>query len=101
MGYTVHTCTVCGHSYEDCFVQAKGHTYTQELLPATCTEHGFVRETCTTCGHSYISAVTEPLGHTPRAAQRPRGHLHPGGLHRRPDLYPVQPHPWSLEPASR
>ena len=61
----VHTCTVCGHSYEDCFVQAKGHTYTQELLPATCTEHGFVRETCTTCGHSYISAVTEPLGHTP------------------------------------
>ena len=63
MGYTNHTCTVCGHSYQDSFVKAKGHDYREEEIPATCTNYGFTQKTCATCGHSFLCSPTAPLGH--------------------------------------
>ena len=40
-GYTKHTCTLCGNSYNDTTVAATGHTTT----PATCVK----KETCSVC----------------------------------------------------
>lgn len=37
-GYTVYTCANCGDSYTDNFVAAKGHTFQDIIVPATCTQ---------------------------------------------------------------
>lgn len=41
-GYTVYTCANCGDSYTDDFVAAKGHTFQDITVPATCTHKGYV-----------------------------------------------------------
>ena len=74
-GYTTHTCSVCGDSYKDTYVDAKGHT---EVIDAavdpTCTDTGLTEgKHCSVCGtvtvaqtvvaalgHSYDSVVTAP-----------------------------------------
>lgn len=62
-GYTMHTCTVCGDSYNDGQVSASGHKYTEEVTRApTCTEDGMKTFTCGTCGDSYTKEVAA-LGH--------------------------------------
>ncbi|MBQ8603250.1 MAG: phosphodiester glycosidase family protein [Oscillospiraceae bacterium] len=82
-GYTTHTCTnvngdtVCGDTYTDTLVPAKGHTYgdwTVTTAP-TCTEEGEETRKCTrncnetnavetrpvdATGHNYDSVVTDP-----------------------------------------
>ena len=80
MGYTTHTCSVCGHSYKDSYVNAIDHSadipVEENRLDPTCTEEGSY-ETVTYCalcgmeltrqihsirplGHSYESVVTAP-----------------------------------------
>ena len=40
-GYTTHTCSRCGNSYKDTYVDAKGHTaVTDQAVAATCTQAG-------------------------------------------------------------
>ena len=50
-GYTAHTCTVCGYSYTDNYVEATGHSW----MAATCT----TPETCSVC----YATQGEALGH--------------------------------------
>lgn len=72
-GYTSYTCTVCGDSYVDGYVEATGHNYGNwfTVTSATCTEDGQERRDCANCehyetevipatGHNYESAVTAP-----------------------------------------
>ena len=64
-GYTTHTCTVCGDSYKDGYVSAKGHSYTHHAgVAPTCTEKGYVKHTCTVCGDSYKDGYVDAKGHS-------------------------------------
>ena len=47
-GYTTHTCSRCGDSYTNTYVDALGHSYPDEYTK-TETEHS---KTCTICGHT-------------------------------------------------
>lgn len=72
-GYTTRTCSLCGYSYKDSYVSAKGHSYgdwTQVKAP-DCTVAGQEQRTCKTCkgtekrdiapnGHSHEAVVTPP-----------------------------------------
>lgn len=51
-GYTTHTCTVCGDSYIDSYVDATGHSYGEwkEVKAPTTTETGLAERTCVNCG---------------------------------------------------
>ncbi len=89
-GYTTHVCTVCGDSYEDEHMNAKGHIpnvpasctqdsvcltcgilleekighqYKHTMLPPTCTESGYTLHVCDLCGDRYQDAETASLGH--------------------------------------
>ena len=56
-GYTTHTCSVCGDTYVDNYVDAKDHTYTSEETKApTCTEAGVKTFTCA-CGDTYTEEI--------------------------------------------
>src|SRR5699024_8172630 len=58
MGYTTHTCTVCGHCYVDAYVQATDHHYEQSVTKeATCTNEGQLTFTCIDCGETYTKAI--------------------------------------------
>ena len=71
-GCTIHTCTVCGHSFKDSETPSLGHSYTPEVTKkASCTEPGTMTYTCSRCkdqyteeikatGHSYVSQVIDP-----------------------------------------
>ena len=65
-GYTTHTCSRCGDSYVDSYVDALGHTWGEWIVTkaATCTETGTRFHTCTVCD----AAETETIPAT--------GHLH-------------------------
>lgn len=88
-GFTTHTCTGCGDSYVDSYVEPTGHSwrvatcsapktcaicgktegevlghdYDKAVTAPTCTEAGFTTYTCTACGHSYVGNYTDALGH--------------------------------------
>ena len=64
MGYTVHTCQKCGHSYTDGEVAALGHDYTHTVTAPTCTAPGHTDHKCNRCGHSYTDGATAALGHS-------------------------------------
>lgn len=63
-GYDLHTCTICGESYKDNYVDALGHNfgawYTYKA--ATCTEQGIERRECSVCGH-YEERLTDVVEH--------------------------------------
>ena len=72
-GYTLHTCSVCGHSYTDTFVETTAHDMGDWVttLDATCAAEGEKRRDCANCdyfetekiekiAHVYESAVTAP-----------------------------------------
>ena len=72
-GYTTHTCSHCGDSYVDTYVEALGHSFGEWTVttPATCTEAGVETRTCSVCGetetrvisatgHNYVAVVTAP-----------------------------------------
>lgn len=72
-GYTTYTCKVCGYSYKDSYVTAKGHGWGSWVTTKAATESttGTAVKTCGTCGatesktlpklahtHNYTSKVT-------------------------------------------
>jgi len=64
-GYTTYTCTACGESYKDDYVDALGHSADEGIVTApTCTEDGYTTYTCTLCGESYTDDVVAALGHS-------------------------------------
>ena len=60
-GYTVHTCSKCGDSYKDSYVDALGHDYEETVIAPTETEKGYTLHTCKRCGDSYKDNYTEPV----------------------------------------
>lgn len=50
-GYTTYTCSVCGDSYIDSYVDALGHDFGEwtVTIPATCTEKGVDTRYCSRC----------------------------------------------------
>ena len=62
-GYTTHTCTGCGTSYQDAYVTAPGHKYTTVVTKPTCTAGGYTTHTCSTCKHSYKDSEVAATGH--------------------------------------
>ncbi|MBQ7801315.1 MAG: S-layer homology domain-containing protein [Oscillospiraceae bacterium] len=74
LGYTTHTCTICGSSYVDSYTEMLPHSYGQweTVVPATCTEKGQESRGCA-CGavefrdsdlapHSYEDGVCTLCG---------------------------------------
>lgn len=71
-GYTIHTCTICGHTYIDSYTsklppapvepEPHVHTYVATIIAPTETEGGYTLHTCTGCGDSYKDSFTDPLG---------------------------------------
>ena len=72
-GYTTYTCSACGDTYVDDYVDALGHDYTSEVTTApTCEDKGVRTYTCkndpkhtytediAALGHDYESVVTAP-----------------------------------------
>ena len=66
-GYTTHTCSTCGDTYKDAYVDATGHTEeTVAGKSATCTEAGLTEgKKCSVCGEATVAQKEIPaLGHT-------------------------------------
>ena len=66
-GYTTHTCTVCGNSYVDSYVAAKGHTEViDKAIAATCTTAGKTEgKHCSVCSAVIVAQKEVPAkGHT-------------------------------------
>lgn len=65
-GYTTHTCSVCGDTYTDSYVEKTGHTEViDEAVPASCESAGKTQGVhCSVCG-TVITAQEEipALGH--------------------------------------
>ena len=62
-GYTTHTCTICGESYETDRVKAPGHDYEAYVVEPTCEEDGYTLYFCTRCGDWHIADEVPALGH--------------------------------------
>ena len=60
-GYTTHTCSCCGYSYNDTYVSVTDHTYKSSVTPPTCAERGYTTYTCTVCKHSYKDGFVDKL----------------------------------------
>ena len=66
-GYTTHTCSRCGDSYVDSYVDAKGHTeVTDAAVASTCTETGLTEgKHCSVCNEVLVrQEVVAAKGHT-------------------------------------
>ncbi len=61
-GYTTHTCTRCGDSYVDTYVDPLEHDYVAVVTPPTASNQGYTTHTCSRCGHSYVDTYTDPTG---------------------------------------
>ena len=63
-GYTTYTCSVCGDSYVDTYVDATGHVNTTTTtVDATCTTDGSITIKCE-CGHVVSTEVISAKGHS-------------------------------------
>lgn len=63
VGYTEHTCEVCGDSYITDIKPLISHAYESITKKPTCEDKGYTTYTCTMCQSSYVSDYTEPTGH--------------------------------------
>ena len=61
-GYTEHKCA-CGDSYKDSYIDALGHSFTEQRVEATCTSGGYTLRTCSRCGTTETTNTTPALGH--------------------------------------
>lgn len=73
---TIILCLTLAFSLTACDDECK-HTYTENVVPPTCTESGFVVYVCDLCGHSY-SQIIDALGHYYRDVVVPPTCLMPG-----------------------
>lgn len=64
-GYTTHTCSGCGDSYTDSYVNALGHDEGEwtTTVDAKCLTEGTEKTYCTRCGTELNSRQTDALGH--------------------------------------
>lgn len=62
-GYTTYTCSICGDSYNDNYVDALGHDYINKVVAPTCTMDGYTSHTCSRCGDTYNDNYVDALGH--------------------------------------
>ena len=73
-GYTTHTCSVCGDSYADSYVEATGHSLVRHTaqLP-TCTAHGWeAYDTCENCDYTtYVEIAASGHSLVRHTAQLP------------------------------
>ena len=63
VGYTNHTCEICGNSYITDMAPIFSHSYERITKEPTCTDKGYTTSTCTMCGQTFVSDYTEPTGH--------------------------------------
>ena len=63
-GYTLHTCTGCGNSYQSDVTSKVDHVYESKVVAPTCAEQGYTLHTCIGCGKSYQSDRVATLEHT-------------------------------------
>ena len=58
-GYTTHTCSKCGHNYQDSYTNALGHSFGGWVVTkeATSTTSGSRERTCTVCNHKETSLI--------------------------------------------
>lgn len=64
-GYTTYTCTLCGDSYQDNFVEKKGHAWTNEIKVApTCYTAGTRLYTCSVCNATETAHIDPTGEHT-------------------------------------
>lgn len=63
-GWVKYECLQCGDTKES-VIYAKGHQYSVQKQPATCTSQGRSTYTCTVCGYSYTEEDSGlPTGHS-------------------------------------
>lgn len=64
-GYTLHTCSKCGNSYKDTYVNATGHKFGSwtTTKTATCTTDGTQKRKCSVCGKTETKTIAK-TGHT-------------------------------------
>ena len=62
-GYTTYTCSICGESYVDDYVDALGHDHVGTVTEPTCEEGGYTTYVCSRCGDSYVGDHTDPVDH--------------------------------------
>lgn len=64
--YTVKvTCTVCGETVSEYATTGTiPHSYSETVIPPTCTDEGYTVFTCTVCGKTYEGDYVDALGHT-------------------------------------
>jgi hypothetical protein len=52
-GVVRHSCSECGTYYDE-LIDAKGHDYVAEIIPATCIDYDKAVYTCSNCEDSYV-----------------------------------------------
>ncbi len=52
-GLIKHTCSECGATYDE-VIDALGHDYVAQIIPATCIDYDKAIYTCSHCGDSYV-----------------------------------------------
>ena len=62
-GYSIYKCLTCDVTYNSDYVNANGHSYTQELIGENCQEGAHYLYTCSVCKHQYKSEYLTAGGH--------------------------------------
>ncbi|MBO4941004.1 MAG: hypothetical protein J6D15_02225, partial [Clostridia bacterium] len=60
-------CEVC----ETVLELPKGHSYSDTVVDATCTQSGYTKHDCENCDHSYIDSYTDVLPHDYEGVETP------------------------------
>lgn len=63
VGYTEHTCEVCGDTYITDIQPLVSHAFERITKAPTCIDKGYTTSTCAVCGLTYVSDYTDATGH--------------------------------------
>lgn len=61
-GKLVYQCLYCEETKTE-YISPLEHSYSETVLPPTCTEQGYTTHTCTRCGYGYMDTYVDALGH--------------------------------------
>ena len=64
LGYTNHTCEICGNSYITDMTPIIPHAYERITKEPTCTALGYTVYECKNCDYKYISDYTDKINHS-------------------------------------